>query len=332
MSKQRDGAGQSRAAHRVRPVDADGFSTFRTGRLQHDFHQHPLLQLPELAKLAQDLMPGGQCRFVHPGMAQDSAFHHVDRHPDGRDIEQVFERIEEPGSWIALYNIEKIPRYRALLDEILETVRPVIEREQTGIFNITGFCFISAPPSVTPFHIDRENNFWLQLHGRKALTVWDASDRGAVPAEAVEDFIVNHSSRKVRMTEAGRNSGHEFDSGPGDGVYFPTTSPHMTRSDDGWATPGDGVSVSLGVTFYTSHTKKLARVHQYNRALRKYLHWPSVSPGQSPRLNAIKAPIGWLLGVTRHVLLRQLHAIRALRSGTRPADGWWGEKAPPGSF
>jgi hypothetical protein len=219
-----------------------------------------------------------------------------------------------------------------LLGEILETVRPVIEREQPGIFNLTGFCFISAPPSITPFHIDRENNFWLQLHGRKLLTVWDATDRDAVSADAVEDFIVNHSLKKVRMTEAARSSGHVFDSGPGDGVYFPTTSPHMTRSDDGWATPGDGVSVSLGVTFYTSHTRKLARIHQTNRALRKYLHWSPVSPGQSSVFDSIKAPLGLLLAVTRHAMLRQLKAIRALRRGKRPADGWWGERAPPGSF
>lgn len=332
MSEQRDDANRLGAVHRVQPLDPDGFSTFRINRLQHDFHRHPLLQLPELAKLAADLMPGGQCRFVHPGMAQDSAFFHLDHHPDGRDIEEVFRRIEESGSWIALYNIEKIPRYRTLLDEILETVRPVIEREQPGIFNLTGFCFISAPPSVTPFHIDRENNFWLQLHGRKVLTVWDASDRGAVPADAVEDFIVNHSLKKVRMTEAGRGSGHEFDSGPGDGVYFPTTSPHMTRTDDAWVEPGNGVSVSLGVTFYTSHTQKLARVHQTNRAIRKYLHRSPASPGQSAALDAVKAPLGWVLAVSRHFLLRQLHAIRALRSGTRPDGGWWGEKAPPGSY
>lgn len=332
MSTQSDGAFPSDAAHRVQPLDPAGFSTFCIQRLRHNFHHHPLLQLPELASLAGELRPGGRCRFVHPGMAQDSAFFHVDRHPDGRDLDEVFQRIEEPGSWIALYNIETIPRYRALLNEILDTVRPSIEREQPGIFNITGFCFISAPPSVTPFHIDRENNFWLQLHGRKVLTVWDATDRGAVAADAVEDFIVNHSSKKVRMTDAGRSSGHAFDSGPGDGVYFPTTSPHMTRSDDGWAKPGDGVSVSLGVTFYTSHTRKLARVHQANRALRKYLHRSPRYPGQSPALDAAKSPLGWMLAVTRHFLLRQLHAIRALRSGTRPGTGWWGEKAPPGSY
>ncbi len=57
---------------------------------------------------------------------------------------------------------------------------------------------------------------------------------------------------------------------------------------------------------------RTGRVHQFNRVMRKYLHRPCVSPGQSPLLDAIKAPIGWLLAVARHVLLRQLYAIRVM--------------------
>ena len=56
------------APHGVRPVDTEGFSTHRIHRLHHDFHGHPLFQLPELARLAKELMPLEQCRFVKPGM------------------------------------------------------------------------------------------------------------------------------------------------------------------------------------------------------------------------------------------------------------------------
>ena len=325
------GAGEP-SAHRVQPMNGEAFSTFRINRLRHDFHQHRLLQLPELANLAREMMPMGKCRFVRPGMQQDSKFDHAGEHPDGRGIDEFFSRIEETGSWIALYNIESVPRYAALLEDILDTVREIVEREQPGVFNLSGFLFISAPPSVTPFHIDRENNFWLQLHGRKVLSVWDDSDRVAVPADSVEDFIVNHTLKKVKLTDASRHSAHEFDSGPGDGVYFPSTSPHATRTDNSWVTPGDGVSVSLGVTFYTSHTRRMARVHQVNRACRKYLHMDPAYPGTAPVRDRIKAPLGYGLAMARQFALRQLHALRALREGVRPADGWWGEKAPPGSY
>ncbi|HEY4292610.1 JmjC domain-containing protein [Luteibacter sp.] len=320
------------AKHAVWPEDGADFSTHAIHRLHHDFHLHPLFQLAELAQLARELVPLQQCRFVRPGLTQASAFHHEASHPDGRDIDEVFRRMEEPGSWIALYNVEAIPRYAALLQEIIDGLRERVEREEPGIFAVTGFIFISAPPSVTPFHIDRENNFWLQLHGRKTLSVWDPTDREAISAAHVEDFIVSHTLREVRLKDSSRPNSYDFDSGPGDGVYFPTTSPHMTRSDAGWVMPGDGVSVSIGVTFYTSRTLRTARVHQFNRVCRKYLGMRPTYPGHSHALDAAKAPFGYLLAVSRQLALRALTAWGGIRSRQRPEEGWLGEKAPPGSY
>jgi len=288
--------------------DPAGFSTGKVGRLHHDYHRHPLFQLPELEALAKELSPLKQCRFVRPGLTQASAFAHDSVPPDGRSIEDVFRRIEEPGSWIALYDVEVIPRYKELLDHILGNVREVISREQGDMFQVTGFIFISAPPSVTPFHIDRENNFWLMLHGRKVLNVWDHSDRTVVPLESVEDFIVAHSLRKVRLKDEYRSRSHEFDVRAGDGVYFPSTSPHMTRSDPDWTAPGDRVAISIGVNFYTPVTRRAAQVHQINRVLRKCGLSPA-GPGESPTLDAIKAPIGKVTGIARSSLARVLRPI-----------------------
>jgi hypothetical protein len=278
--------------------DPEGFTTHKVGRLHHTYHHHPLFQLPELEALAQELVPLKQCRFVRPGITQASAFAHDSQHPDGRSISEVFRRIEEPGSWIALYDVEVIPRYQALLNNILDNVRETIDREQPGMFLVTGFIFISAPPSVTPFHIDRENNFWLMLHGRKVMNVWDSSDRVVVPQNSIEDFIVAHEARKVRLKDEFRARSHEFVTLPGDGVYFPSTSPHMTRSDPDWTQPGDGVAISIGVNFYTSVTRNTARVLQVNRLMRRWGLTPS-DPGRSRLVDAVKAPIGRMIGMTR---------------------------------
>ena len=48
--------------------DPAGFSTGKVGRLHHDYHRHPLFQLPELEALAKELSPLKQCRFVRPGI------------------------------------------------------------------------------------------------------------------------------------------------------------------------------------------------------------------------------------------------------------------------
>ncbi|WP_436303391.1 JmjC domain-containing protein [Variovorax sp. LjRoot290] len=302
--------------------DPASFSTYRIATLHHNLHEHPLFQMRELAKLAKELVPFGQCRFMRPDITPASKIAHDSLHPDGRSIDECFERIEELNSWLALYNIEAIPRYQALLFDIVGTMRADVEREQPGIFRVNGFVFITVPPSVTPFHIDRENNFWLQLHGRKTLYVWDHADRSIVPAEAVEDFIVTHSLRKVRFKEEFRPLSHEFNARPGDGVYFPSTSPHMTSSDTAWTSPGDRVSISVGVTFYTSVTRMTARVHQVNRVLRRCGLSPAY-PGESPAADALKAPVGRLIGAARSSIVKRIGPAARFKLSTAP---------PPGSY
>ena len=298
------------------------FSTHRITPLHHNFHEHPLFQVPELVKLGKELAPFEQCRFMRPGLTPASVIAHDSRHPDGRSIDEFFERLEEPGSSVSLYNIEVIPRYQALLLAVVGTMQDSVESEQPDVFRVNGFVFISAPPSVTPFHIDRENNFWLQLHGHKIMNVWDHRDRRIVPAEAVEDFIVTQSLRKVRYSEEFRAHSQEFHACPGDGVYFPSTSPHMTRSDPEWTAPGDCVSISIGVTFYTSVTRKVARMHQVNRVMRR-CGWSPRYPGESPRTDAFKASLGGLVGAVRAKLIGLNPSARRFKLATTP---------PPGSY
>ncbi len=286
-------------AHRVWPEGSAPFSTAAVREIHHNFHQHPLMQLPQLAELAKSLMPTGQCRFINPGATQASEFMHEGHSPDGRGIDEVFRRIEEPGAWVALYNVETDSRYRAFLDEVMAAVQPLIVDRQPGVFNVGGFVFISAPPSVTPFHIDRENNFWLQMHGRKTMNVWDHTDRVVVAAADVEEFVLFGSLERVRLKDGFEARSHTFHTAPGTGVYFPSTSPHMTRSDTDWVRPGDGVSVSIGVVFYSDVTRRHARVHQCNQVLRKRFGIKPLAPGISAWRDALKAPFGHLLGLAR---------------------------------
>jgi hypothetical protein len=154
------------------------------------------------------------------------------------------------------------------------------------------------------------------------MNVWDHTDRVVVPADAVEDFIVRHSLRKVRFKEEYRARSHHFETRPGDAIYFPSTSPHMTSSDRSWTQPGDGVSVSIGVTFYTSVTRKMARVHQTNRLLRKMGLSPAF-PGESAAADSLKAPVGGMVGMARASLSRIIAPLRGIKLA---------HKAPPGSF
>ncbi len=276
------------------------FSTREAGAFHHTFHLHPLMQLPRLAELAQALWPRGQCRFITPDATDSSSMESSIRlrSPDGRRVDEVLRHIEQPGAWIALYNVESDPGYKAFLAEVMQAAGPVLGPRRAGIFRVCGYIFISAPPSVTPFHIDRENNFWLQLRGRKTITVWDPADHEIVAPEAVEKFLLTGSLEDVKLADEFRARGRVFDCGPGDGVYFPSTSPHMTRSDPAWARPGDGVAVSMGVVFYTAETLRQARVHLCNHEMRRRGMNPT-PPGRYRLLDAVKAPVGSLLAQRR---------------------------------
>jgi hypothetical protein len=318
--------GASETMYRVWTDDPGGFSTQRITPMHHNFHKHPLFQVPELVKLGMDLSKLDQCRFMDPKRTVASRLAHDSRPPDGRSIEEFFQRMEEPGSSVAFYNIEVIPRYQALLMLVVNSMRSLVEREQPDIFRVNGFVFFAAPPSVTPFHIDRENNFWLQLHGHKILNVWDHRDRSIVPAEAVEDFIVTQSLGKVHFNEAFLSRGLEFDAQPGDAVYFPSTSPHMTRSEVGRAAPGDRLSISIGVTFYTAATREVARIHQVNRLMRKCGLSPSY-PRESPTADAVKSAVGGLVGAGRARLGAARARFICMTSARR-----FKHTPPPGSY
>ena len=266
------------------------FSMEKAMPFKHNFHRHPLMQLPELEKLANRLMPKGQCRFIKPGATFASGFHHDDKPDDGRSLREVFARIEEPKSWIALYNVQTDPLYAGMISDAIGSARHLIDRQEPGTFMMNGFIFISAPPSVTPFHIDREHNFWMQILGQKTMNVWDADDREMVPQKDIERFITYRTLENVKLREESLVSRSlELVCGPGDGVYFPSTSPHATRCESSWTSPGDGVAISMGINFYTPATRKRANVHALNELLRKLGMHPTF-PGKSPALDSMKYP------------------------------------------
>lgn len=264
----------------IRVDNEEDFSLDKVSLIEHNFHQHPLLQLDELEALAHRLFPLNQCRFINQGTTQKSAFLHHPNSPDGRDLSKVFANISKPGSWVALYNAETDPQYLELVKEALASVKNLIARDQPGIFSPQAFIFISAPPSVTPFHIDRENNFWLQIRGRKIINVWDAHDRNIIPASTIENFIIDKSLHDVVLRDEFMAARHEWELGPGEGVYFPSTSPHSTYTDESCGNAENAVTVSIGIVFYTQNTRKNAYIHSFNRLLRRFGVTPKF-PGES---------------------------------------------------
>lgn len=289
-------------------VEAD-FSTRRLSQIRHNYHLHPLMRLDRLEQLAQSLLATRQCRFIVPGSTDASKFDHKSQPVDGRSLESVFQRIHEPGSWIALYNVETDPEYGRFVWEVLNSAGRAMQ-EGDPVWDVRGFIFISAPPSATPFHIDREQNIWLQIRGRKTLSVWDHRDREIVAASDVEDFISCGTLENVRLTDTARSRARNFDCGPGEGVYFPSTSPHLTNTHTSWVTPEDGVVISMGVVFSSVSTRRTAYAHAFNHVLRRFGMHPGLA-GSSEWVDRSKYPLG-----------RAVVALRRRFRGYSPPPGF----------
>lgn len=292
---------QNTTKHKIWFEDDSLYHCRKVAPIKHSFSDHPLLQLPRLQQLAESLLEKGQCKFIDSDATQASPFDTMNRNPQGRSIADIFARIEEPGSWISMYNVETDPEYRAFLWEALNTVRPLVDLQDSGMFNVGGFIFVSAPPSVTPFHIDRENNFWLQIRGKKQINVWEPNDRVAVPEAAVENFIAQGDLGDVKFREEIRSRSFVGNMSAGEGVYMPSTAAHTTLSDTSWVTTDDGYAISIAIVFYTNATRRAANLYALNQFLRRRGLTPT-PPGQSRLLDVIKYPFARALVLGRKYL------------------------------
>ena len=269
--------------------DGRAHTPTRPAVLRHRLAEHPLLQLAALRVLARRLMTTGQTKFIAKDVQPGSAFSTLTADVRGRTVDETFDDIETPGSWISMYNVETEPEYREMLWSIVGSTGSFREATDPGVFDVGGFIFVSAPPSVTPFHIDRENNFLLQIRGRKHFRVWDPADRATVPLPAVERFIVHRDLADVRYDPSCLPRALDAELGPGEGVYMPSTAPHLISTEPHWVAPGNGVSVTIGVVFYTGATRRAARRHALNQGLRRLGLTPA-EPGRLPAFDAMLSP------------------------------------------
>ena len=97
------------------------------------------------------------------------------------------------------------PKYRGLLDLCLDEVRYLIGFDfRSKIRNVEMIIFLTSPNRITPYHIDRECNFLVQVKGSKTLYIFDGNDRSILPEEEIERFWTvdsNAAKYKERFQE-----------------------------------------------------------------------------------------------------------------------------------
>jgi hypothetical protein len=149
-----------------------------------------------------------------------------------------------------------------LVSDVLDTLRPLVEAQDPGMCFRAGWIFVTSPGTITPFHIDHEHNFILQIAGRKRLYTWDPFDRSTVSEQALELFHDSHSRKLVTWDESFRARARVFELEPGMGGYMPSTTPHMVEN-------GDAPSITVSFTYYTDATRQRELLYRGNLRLRR---------------------------------------------------------------
>lgn len=246
--------------------------------IRHMLAGHPLLTLPRIAQLAAK-MPRDLIEYN----SGDAA---ISQDPDqvkavDLDPVEVVKRIETAGAWMVLKRVDKMPEYREVIEATLLSVaraRGFMSLDEAGFSQIEGFLFVSSPNSTTPFHMDAEDNFFVQIHGEKFFAIYDNRDGAIADAAQVEYSTTKH--RNVKYDESFKARGIEFHLFGGDGCYVPYQWPHWVR------TAGEH-SISMAITWKTPQVKRLNDLHVFNSMLRG-LKLPQATPGTHPAWDSVK--------------------------------------------
>ncbi len=226
--------------------------------VHHKLTDHPLFELPRLLELAQWL----PAKYVRINSGKVAVGATPDQIPGtGETIEESFQNIDRSGTRIMLKKIELHPEYRDLLYTCLGEIEALGHPATRGIWAREGYVFLSAPGMITPYHMDPEINFLLQIRGRKTFYVLPAEDRAILSEQDLELFYtgLHHS---LTFKEEAKERAAVFDMAPGDGVHIPVNHPH-------WVTTDNEVTMSFALTLQTAATKKRGTVYAVNHYLRR---------------------------------------------------------------
>lgn len=243
-------------------VDWDQFDPWRITAVRHRLAEHPLLQVESLVELGKRLEQRGNVRSHSNEAAAGTPFNDAPKmHPNQRSAEETLRHVAEAKAFTSLLNVQSDPTYRALIDEVLDALKPGIDERDPGMGFRAGWIFVTSPNTVTPFHIDKEHNFLVQIAGPKTVYVWDHRDTQVVSERARDRFHAMHERDLIVWRDEFKARGRKFELTPGDGAYMPSTSPHLVVTHD-------QPSITMSFTYYTNSTRRDSLLHRTHERLR----------------------------------------------------------------
>lgn len=229
--------------------------------VRHRLASHPYFALPRLFELCRRLPPQQiQFRLGNiPGDAElDTSY---DSYKGGLTLDDAIDRFEERQAYICINNPERDAEYQPVIEELLALFAAKIDPLDPQMTWYSTYVFISAQNSITPYHMDREMNFLLQIRGGKTVLLWDPADP-EIMSEAQKDYLLAHEGSRPPYRPSFESKATVFQLQPGVGVHHPFIAPHRVHT-------GSELSISLAVTFRTQRSDTWRDAHIVNARMRR---------------------------------------------------------------
>jgi hypothetical protein len=248
----------------------------------HGLAQHPLFTLPrllELAKATREKRPNDLYYDVGADVKIGSRWDQMGPKPP---VEEAVKNIENSGAWVTLHQAQKDPEYGAVFHRCMREFEDLTSLNFKHLMQVEdALIFITSPGRITPYHIDRECNFLLQIYGQKTIYVFDQKDREVLPEQEIERFwTVDNNAATYKAQYQDRAT--SFRLIPGNGIHIPVNAPHWVKNDD-------NISISLSVNFTWKDSER-ANIYRANYWLRK-LGLNPVPPGELSFRDGVKTAV-----------------------------------------
>lgn len=236
----------------------------RSFAFRHGLANHPLFTIPRLADTAQAILDKGDGgRFVvfdAKSFGADTGFGTMLARSQ---LSESVRRLSEGRTWLKISSAnEADPNYAEVLGQFIREIADVTGRDLVSEITWSSLTiFMASPGIVTPYHIDHESNFLLQVQGEKDVCLFDQDDRVVLTDIEIERFYagdVEAARYKPNLQERGA----VYHLTPGTAVHHPPLAPHLVRN-------GDSVSVSVSIGFCTRALDRRAKVYQFNSLMRR---------------------------------------------------------------
>ena len=170
-------------------------------------------------------------------------------HQAGLPLSDIIKDIRTSSSWLIFRNLEQLPRYEKLMNIIFQDLTSSGLLKKGDFHDPMCFVFLSSPLVNTPFHIDPEHNFLIQITGTKIVRINNHQQNPIITDMEISDFYKDEVGYVLNFDESYDTRLESFHLDASTGVYIPVASPHLVNN-------GTEVSVSFSITFRTGMSEK----------------------------------------------------------------------------